>query len=360
MEKKKKIFYLDFIRVLSMLIIVTYHFFAHFPENNITGFNAIFSNGKWGMIGVTLFFMISGASLMYNYQDKLEIKQYFKKRFLGIYPMFWIAYTLVFIYLFYQTRSNIWGLPAYNMIPTLFAMDGYLSPYISTFYILGEWFLGCIVLIYAIFPLLRKCVNKYPKTTLVVATILNIVVFTFVRDAKMPISQNLIVSMYNFLLGMYIIKIKEFKLWQAVIALIVAIIGYKLPISNINMQVFVAKIIGYSLYVVLAYVGNKITNGTIQKIFTTISKYSYAIFLMHHYPIMKIENTFQNQQLGIVGTVLLYITCWVVIIALAKLVYMINKSIMDFFKKEKTILQIEDQTQKGENTNEKRETNICC
>ena len=66
MEKKKKIFYLDFIRVISMIMIVTYHFYAHFAENNITGFK-MFSNGKWGMIGVTLFFMISGASLMYNY-----------------------------------------------------------------------------------------------------------------------------------------------------------------------------------------------------------------------------------------------------------------------------------------------------
>ena len=90
---------------------------------------------------------------MYNYQDKLEIKNYIKKRFLGIYPMFWIAYTLIFIYLFYQTKSNVWGLPAYKMIITLFAMDGYLSPYISTFYLIGEWFLGCIVLIYTVFPL---------------------------------------------------------------------------------------------------------------------------------------------------------------------------------------------------------------
>ena len=72
----------------------------------------------------------------------------------------------------------------------------------------------------------------------------------------------------------------------------------------------------------------------IQKIFTTISKYSYAIFLMHHYTIMKIESTFQNQILGFTGTILLYITCWVVIIGLSKLVYTINKEILSFFKKE--------------------------
>ena len=255
MEKKKKIFYLDFIRVLSMLMIVTYHFYAHFPANNIVGFNTIFSNGKWGLMGVALFFMISGASLMYNYKDKLEIKSYMKKRFLSIYPMFWIAYTLVFIYIFYVSKTNIWGLPAYKMIVTLFAMDGYLSPYISTFYLIGEWFLGCIVLIYAIFPVLRICVNKFPKMTLGVATILNLTVLLFIHNAKMPINQNFIVSVYSFLLGMYAIKIKEFKLWQAIVALIVAIAGYTIIVPNMNMQVLVSNISGYCLYIVLAYIG---------------------------------------------------------------------------------------------------------
>ena len=121
---------------------------------------------------------------------------------------FWIAYAFIFIYLFYQTKSNVWGLPAYKMIVTLFAMDGYLRPYISTFYIIGEWFLGCIVLIYAIFPILRKCVNKYPKITLGIATVLNLLVLFFMKNAKMPINQNFIVSLYSFLLGMYVIKIK--------------------------------------------------------------------------------------------------------------------------------------------------------
>ena len=69
MEKKKRVFYIEFIRVISMIIIVTYHFFVHFAENNIKGIDI--TNGTWGVIGVTLFFMISGASLMYNYKEKL-------------------------------------------------------------------------------------------------------------------------------------------------------------------------------------------------------------------------------------------------------------------------------------------------
>jgi len=344
--EKKKIFFLDFIRALSMLMIVTYHFYAHFPENNIVGFDTIFSSGKWGLIGVALFFMISGASLMYNYQDKLEIKKYIKKRFLGIYPMFWIAYTLIFVYVFYQAKSNVWGVAPFKLILTLFGMDGYLSSYTSTFYLIGEWFLGCIILIYAVFPLLRKCVKKFPKITLSIATALNLVVLIFVTKAKMPINQNFIVSLYSFLLGMYVIKIKEIKSWHALLALLVSIIGYNIVVPNMNMQVLVANISAYALYFTLAYIGTKLTNLTVKKIFTTISKYSYAIFLMHHYIIMKIEGTFQNRTFGIIETILLYMTCWIAIILFSKIIYMINKEIIEFFKDNNKILQTERKSQK--------------
>lgn len=334
MNKKEKIFYLDFIRVISMIMIVTYHFFAHFPENNIVGTDFVFSDGRWGLIGVALFFMISGASLMYNYKEKLELKTYAKKRILGIYPMFWIAYTTLFLYLFYCSKAAFTALPAYRIIISLFAMDGYLSSYIATFYLIGEWFLGCIVLIYVIFPILRMLVTKYPKITFVGATIINLLVLLFFKNGKIPINQNFIVSTYSFLLGMYIIEVKEFKWWQAIIGLIVAVGGYLMPSSNMNNIVLFTNVAAYGLFVTLAYIGQKLTNITIQKIFTTIGKYSYAVFLVHHYIIMKIESTFQNQSYGIFGTILLYLTVWGVIIIFAKLLYSTNKSILKFFKKE--------------------------
>lgn len=332
MEKKKKIFYLDLIRVISMVIIVTYHFFIHFPENNIQGVKFIFDNKKWGAIGVTLFFMISGVALMYNYKDKLEIKQYFKRRFLGIYPMFWIAYTSLFIYLFYINRQNVWNLPMYKLIFSFFAMDGYLSPYIKTIYLIGEWFLGCIVLIYIIFPLLKKAVLKWSKATFIIGTILNFLLLIFYTNGKMEINKNIIICLYSFMLGMYIIRIEKFKIWQAGIGLLVAIIGYMIPPINRNIEVLLGNIVGYGLFFVLAYIGQLIQNLTVQKIFEIISKYSYAVFLVHHYIIMSTENKFQNRTYGITETLLLYITCWFIVAIFAKLLYMVNKGLLDIFK----------------------------
>ncbi len=332
MEKKRKIFYLDFIRVISMFIIVTYHFFVHFSENNIVGTDFIFSNGKWGLIGVTLFFMISGAALMYNYKEKLELKQYAKKRFLGIYPMFWIAYTSLFIYFFYMNKQNIWGLPMYRLIFSLFAMDGYLSPYIQTIYLIGEWFLGCIVLIYVVFPLLRKAVLKWPKITFTIGTILNFLLLIFYTNGKMEINKNIIVCLYSFMLGMYVINIKKIKIGHAGIGLLIAIAGYMMPSATRNVQVLFGNMVGYGLFFVLAYIGQFVQNMTIQKIFGIISKYSYAIFLVHHYIIMSTENKFQNRTYGFTGTLLLYITCWSIIAIFAKLLFMVNKGVLDVFK----------------------------
>jgi len=69
--------------------------FAH-----VTFFNIYI--GDWG---VSLFFIISGAALMYVYQEKLEYKRFYKKRFESLYPMFWMAYIIAFIGLFYLNKG---------------------------------------------------------------------------------------------------------------------------------------------------------------------------------------------------------------------------------------------------------------
>ncbi len=331
--KKQKIFYLDFIRVISMILIVTYHFYCHFAENNIVGTDTIFSSGKWGMMGVALFFMISGAALMYNYQEEINFKKYAIKRFTGIYPMFWIAYASLYLFLFYQAKANITGLSPFRLVFSVFAMDGYLSCYTATIYLIGEWFLGCIVLIYVLFPILRILVKKYPGITLWTATVLNFLVLTFYKNGIMDINKNLVVATYSFLLGMYVINIKKFKWWWAVIGLAVAIFCYCLPAVDLNQQTLFANVAAYALFVTLAYVGEHITNDLIQKIFGIIGKYSYAVFLVHHYLIMRTLNTFQNRTYGIVGTGLLYLTCWAQIIIVAKLLFMVNEAVLKVFKK---------------------------
>ena len=159
--KKERLFYLDFVRAVAAISIIMTHFNARYlylnppvPEKAVL--TTMVSNIYIGNWGVSLFFIISGAALMYVYEEKCDLKIYFKKRFLSIYPMYWIAYICGFLYLFYTNKAVPGaGGPKINFIFSILGFDGLLAENIPTFYVLGEWFLGAIICMYILFPLLR-------------------------------------------------------------------------------------------------------------------------------------------------------------------------------------------------------------
>ena len=191
--RKERLFYLDFIRAIATISIIMTHFNARYIYAGAQYiYKAIISTtffniyiGDWG---VSLFFIISGAALMYVYQEKLEYKRFYKKRFESLYPMFWMAYIIAFIGLFYLNKGMFLQAPKKNFILTIIGFDGYLAANVPTFYILGEWFLGCIILFYVLFPLLRTGVNKYPKATVVVTAMIYLVFIFFYHGVFPPVS----------------------------------------------------------------------------------------------------------------------------------------------------------------------------
>lgn len=325
--EKKRIFYLDLIRVIAMIMIVNYHFFA---ENHLEV--KVLSDGMWGFIGVAMFFMISGASLMYQYHEKLDIKSYFKKRFLGIYPMFWIAYALLFLYLFYVNKGFFKDLPIYKIGLSLLGMDGYLIVYMKTWYLIGEWFIGCIILIYLLFPLFRIAMKKYPRTFFALATIANLAIIFF-GNFKMPLNHNLLLCSYSFLLGMYFMEYyKKFELKYAIIAAILAIVLWNTnPTTEIGV-VIVGNLMGYGCFITLSYVGEKMTNTLFKNIVLVLSKYSYAIFLTHHFLIMKAHENFAGVVLDKYAVLCLYILTWVLIGIYSKIIYELNRKTLGLLK----------------------------
>ena len=155
--KKERLFYLDFVRAIAAVSIVITHFNARFlllnlptPEKAVI--TTTVSNIYIGNWGVSLFFIISGAALMYVYEEKCDLKTFYKKRFFSIYPMFWIAYFFAFCYLFYVNKAIPGGgAPKKNFILSIIGFDGLMAENVQTFYILGEWFLGAIILMYVFF-----------------------------------------------------------------------------------------------------------------------------------------------------------------------------------------------------------------
>lgn len=142
--ERKRLKYIDGIRFFAVLLVVIDHFNASLMQFNITIWGksyiipSTFANETLGILGVSLFFIISGVSLYYNYVNEFNIKTYFKKRFLNIYPTFWCYYLLVFLILFFRNKA-FWfettkTISTNRFLLSILGMDGF-------FYIREEIFI---------------------------------------------------------------------------------------------------------------------------------------------------------------------------------------------------------------------------
>lgn len=334
---KERLYYLDFIRTIAVIAILLTHFNAVFIisypmevwDRMVLTYKVC--NLYIGDFGVALFFVVSGAALMYVYDEKLELKSFFKKRFLAIYPMFWIAYVVAFFYLFYINKGINMAIPKRNFIFTFLGFDGYLNGVVPNFYILGEWFLGCIILIYAVFPLLRWGVNNHPVICGIVVLALY-VLSVWLYNGPINRVELITTRMPEILFGMYFVKyIKKVNVPLFIVSLIILIINtYFAPDWIASFQ---TTYIGIASFCVLVFIYKFIDWKIIRKICACISKYSYAIFLVHHVIIDRITSTFDLALLSRTESYLLFITCCLITAVFAKLLYVANDICIEKFTK---------------------------
>lgn len=328
--KKERIFYLDFIRAIAVVAILLTHFNAFFVFANPTNLRNVVityrvANLYIGDFGVTLFFIISGAALMYVYDDKLEIKNFFKKRVLSIYPMFYLTFVIAFLYTFYINKGFSHEISKVRFLFTLSGFDGYFAGITPTFYLVGEWFLGCIILVYVLFPLLRVGVKKYPKITIAIALILYILSVGFYNGS---LHRALLVTtrLPEILFGMFFIKyIKKVPLPAFIGAIIVIVANTVVqPTWNSSIQ---TTYIGITSFLVLVFIADYLKWDILHKICSIISKYSYAIFLTHHFIINRMTEGFDRVNMTRTDSYLLFISCCFVTGIASKVVFELDKKI---------------------------------
>lgn len=329
--KKERVFYLDFIRAIAVIAIILTHYNAVFLFANPPQLQNIILTYRVGNIyigdfGVALFFIISGAALMYVYDETCELKTFYKKRFMSIYPMFWIAYLIAFLFQFYGQKCVTRGIPRINFLYTLFGFDGYFNGVQPNFYILGEWFLGCIILIYLVFPLLRWGVKKHPYITIAIAIILYVLSVTIYNGPFNKV-ELITTRIPEILFGMLFVKYIKKSTWQlAGISLIVLIVNTILaPSFDASIQ---TTYVGIASFCVLTFVATYIKWNWIHRLCSWLSKYSYAIFLTHHVIINKMAGSFDLYNMTRLDSIVLFIAC-IVLIGIASVgLYYLEKKIV--------------------------------
>ena len=130
--KRERIFYLDFIRALAVILILLTHYNALFLYMDPQPLDKVVITYKIcnlyiGDFGVSLFFIISGAALMYVYENSCNLAKFYKKRFVAIYPMFWITYIIAFVIQKLVYHADYSGIPKQNILYTIFGFDSYYA-----------------------------------------------------------------------------------------------------------------------------------------------------------------------------------------------------------------------------------------
>lgn len=135
---------LDYLRGLAALGIVIYHFcswsFGSFDSSSILS--------RFGLYGVSIFYMLSGLTLFYIYEDKLFVKEsmksFFLKRFFRIMPLLWLVTTITIVF----ARAD------FGFERILLNYTGVFSILAPTSYIAGgAWSIGNEIGFYLLFPL---------------------------------------------------------------------------------------------------------------------------------------------------------------------------------------------------------------
>jgi peptidoglycan/LPS O-acetylase OafA/YrhL len=338
--EKKRVFLFDFVRAIATIFIVFTHYNAMFiydtnrPE--IAVGRIFVGNAYIGTTGVSLFLIISGALLYKSYgmKDKVNWKSFYSKRFLTIYPCFWVAYFLIFCLTFFETRGAFPGASPWRIVISILGVDGYLSNFgVPTAYLVGEWFLGFILIVYAVFPLLLFLIKKAPiifGTGCLAAYLASII---FLAD-RTWIGIFFFVRLIYFAMGMYFVKYinpEKLKWWMSLPALGIILLNDLVKPTFINGHIQDIYI-GIAFFVFFASLAEPLGRvPLVRRVTALVCKYSYACFIIHHWITRRIAFNFDLNTISNGQSVLLFVVCCLVIFIVSFLLHHISERVLAFF-----------------------------
>jgi len=134
---KEKFFYIDFIKVISCIAVMLFHLDMHsfYADNNAPLFFGLkFLGMNVGDIAVSLFIISSGFGLGLSAKENFSLTSYIRKRFLAIYPSYWLSYAAVALLFILLSKPIGEGVPGIRFLLTIIGLDGLFLYKFPTFY----------------------------------------------------------------------------------------------------------------------------------------------------------------------------------------------------------------------------------
>lgn len=305
--KKPRLFYLDLIRTVALISILIIHFNA-----SVTGYftlpHKLFTStlpfGIYlGDFGSTLFFIVSGASLCYTAPERFEAKNFYKKRIRAVYPMFWLAWLLCFSIRFVTRPGYYAGAKTITLILTVLGLDNFAvaAGWVGQdFACVGEWFLGSILFLYLLFPVLLYGYRRRPWLTFAVVCAIGVAVHLTGWDARL-----VAIHLTEFFLGMLLVGLTR-KRQLLLAAVAAALLAVQWLLGGWDTKI-VCALFGAVTFVALVVAADVVAFGPVRRLCALLGKYSYAVFLVHHVIILRLVENFDLGALSRRDTALLFV-----------------------------------------------------
>ena len=314
---KNRVFYLDMIRVLSTVMIVCCHFSVCYVQFSIGGFHNFFldfANTDTGKIGVYLFFMISGAALITGYEEKLPLVKFYKKRWLSLFPLLYLAWLLFYLITVVQNGGNF----TYNgsllrVCWTLIGMDGYLGGMVPTYALVGEWFTGAIIICYLLFPLLQRAYRNH-YSYLGTSVLLYALYLTNIYLYPLPHPVNIespFVDVFYFWIGMMLVKEQKWVKQIPATLLLLLLVPILLVPNSVHV-LFNSLIASIAIFILCMKMGDA-HNIKDNYIFRFLRDNSYAIYLVHHQIIYLVMRRYEEGYFPLWKSLILFAVIWAMI-----------------------------------------------
>ena len=294
-----RLIHLDFLRTLAIIFVLFFHL----------GFDFF----KYGFLGVDIFFILSGF-LMYKYfQQEFNNKRIFKyylNRAFRVIPLYLIANLIVLLISFFYLISP----HEFYIIIKHYFFSSYFLPNVgywleesyfgeTTFKpLLNFWSLGVEIQYYLIFPLIFLFLKNRFNTKIFILFFLSLTVYILFNSISPKTSFFMLPTrLWEFLLGIYCAKyFKKFNKDKtniigsiSFISIILFIIFLSFEQFNIlekNYYLFTIIIAIFTSVILISGINKSlIEDYLLKRIFLTISKYSYSLYVVH-FPIIVFIN----------------------------------------------------------------------
>jgi peptidoglycan/LPS O-acetylase OafA/YrhL len=188
---EKRFAWLDTVRILASFLVILSHFAYFFNFDRLRIIRNYIAEPT-GNIGVFLFFAISGYLVSHSLAKGGGIARFYKSKIVHIWLPFVTSYfflSFLFIGLSVLRPEFIQQTPLGYVFLTggdygkfLFGLIPLEGLYSKAYWFVGEWFIGTLVTLYIISPILNEAAKRRPLVMLIFFTVLAIGVFFVARE----------------------------------------------------------------------------------------------------------------------------------------------------------------------------------